>query len=166
MADVVILRNIPTDLNSNTGRQFVTDCTRAAEGLISDKELQEKYELSLVDWQNITKDVALGHAIRAERERRVRNGTAAQESAAALFATAPKVLGTIMHDQYASPRHRIEAAREIRQAAVSTENAPDSSEKFVITINLGSDVERYEKTIAPMKPLLPANKDKIDDGAR
>ena len=77
MGDVIILRSIPIDLNSNTGHQFVADCTRAAEGLISDKELQEKYELSPADWQNITKDVALGHAIRAERERRVRTGTAA-----------------------------------------------------------------------------------------
>jgi hypothetical protein len=60
MGDIVNLRSNPIDLNSDTGHQFVTDCTRAAEGLITDKELAEKYELSPADWQSITKDMASG----------------------------------------------------------------------------------------------------------
>jgi hypothetical protein len=36
MGDIVNLRSIPIDLSSDTGHQFVTDCTRAAEGLITD----------------------------------------------------------------------------------------------------------------------------------
>ena len=42
----VILRGIPVDITSDIGHRFVVDCTRAAEGLITDKELAEKYELS------------------------------------------------------------------------------------------------------------------------
>ena len=68
MGDVITLRSVPIDLISDVGRQFVTDATRAAEGLISDRELAEKYELSPADWQGIVKDVALGRAIRAERQ--------------------------------------------------------------------------------------------------
>ena len=85
MGDVVILRSSPIDLNTDTGHQFVIDCTRAGEGLITDKELQEKYELSPADWQNITKDMALGRAVRAERERRMLDGTAARESQARIL---------------------------------------------------------------------------------
>ena len=47
MGDVVLLSNItPIDLLSDTGHAFVVDCTRAGEGLITDRELQEKYELT------------------------------------------------------------------------------------------------------------------------
>ena len=85
MGDVISLSNTPIDLNSDVGHQFVVDCTRAGEGLLTDKELQEKYELSPADWQNITKDMALGRAIRAERERRMLNGTAAREVGSPAF---------------------------------------------------------------------------------
>ena len=84
MGDVIQLRS-PIDLNSDLGHAFVVDATRAGEGLISDKELQEIYDLSPADWQNIVKDTALGRAIRAERDRRVRAGIAARESSGQTF---------------------------------------------------------------------------------
>src|SRR5262245_42616982 len=90
----VVLRGVEVDLTGIVGRQFVTDCTRAGEGLLSDDDLREKYELSAADWRNITKSTALIRAIQAERERRIRNGEAARESAAKIFAKAPEVLGT------------------------------------------------------------------------
>ncbi len=68
------LSKAPFDLDSDAGQRFVVDATRAAEGLITDRELAEKYELSSADWIAITKDLALGRAIRAERERRMLNG--------------------------------------------------------------------------------------------
>jgi hypothetical protein len=150
MDSVVILRSIPIDINSNTGRQFVTDCTRAAEGLITDKELAEKYELSPADWQSITKDVALGRAVRAERDRRVRNGTAAREAAAQHFVKAPGILDQIMTDADSNPRHKIEAIRELRQTAIGDDtNRPPESERFIIKIDLtagGGDVTTYNKS--------------------
>jgi hypothetical protein len=64
-----------------------------------------------------------------------------------------------MTDEHAPPRHRIEAARELRQAAAGgPEIEPGPKEKFTITINLGSATEVYEKFIDPRKPLL------TDDG--
>jgi hypothetical protein len=168
MSKIVVLRGIPTDLSSAVGHQFVVDCVRAAEGLITDSDLQSKYELSPVNWKDITESTALMRAIQAERERRVRNGEAARESAAKIFAKAPTVLGDILNDKSASPRHRIESARELRQTAIGAagaESTADAGEKFVIVINLGEDTERYEKTIAPMKPLLPTIEDKVDDDA-
>jgi hypothetical protein len=67
MGDVIIINNLhdfPTGLSSNTGHQFVVDCTRAAEGLLTYQDLQQKYELTPADWQSITKDEALGYNFR------------------------------------------------------------------------------------------------------
>jgi hypothetical protein len=76
--------------------------------------------------------------------------------AAKLFSEAPEVLGTILHDKDASPRHRIEAARELRATANTgaerTSNTGDS-DRFVITINLGGDEKlKFNKRIAPLTP--------------
>jgi hypothetical protein len=114
VGDTVILRSIPIELTSDIGHAFVVDAKRAAEGLLSDRELAEKYELSPADWQSITKDVALGRAIRAERERRVLSGTAVREAAARHFVKAPGILDGIMTDAGANPRHKIEAIKELR----------------------------------------------------
>jgi hypothetical protein len=150
MSDTVILRGVAVELNSDVGRQFVVDCVRAAEGLITDKELAEIYEITPADWQNIAKDTALARAIRAERGRRVRSGTAAREAASRHFVKAPTILDKIMSDEQANARHRIEAIRELRQTAIpENQNVQSQGDRFVITINLGADcVETYNKSIA------------------
>jgi hypothetical protein len=150
MSKVVQLHKI--DLSSDLGHAFVADATRAAEGLLTDKELQEIYELTPADWIAITKDTALGRAVRDERARRVRNGTAARESAARYFVRAPTVLAGIMENAASNPRHIIEAAKEIRQVAAGDRDDRGSSqgEKFSIIINLGDDcIERHEVDITP-----------------
>jgi hypothetical protein len=151
MGDIINLRSTPVDITSDVGRQFVTDCCRAGEGMITDRELAEKYELSPADWQSITKDVALGRAIRAERGRRVHNGTAAREAAVKHFVKAPGILDQIMTDAYSNPRHKIEAIRELRQTAIGDNtDRPTESDRFVIRIDLtagGGGVETYSKAI-------------------
>ena len=161
MSKVVQLHKI--DLSTDRGHAFVVDATRAAEGLLTDKELQEIYELTPADWIAITKDTALGRAVRDERARRVRNGTAARESAARHFVKMPDVLARIAENQASNPRHIIEAAKEIRQVAAgnSDDGPSQGNERFVITINLGSDTERYEFDATPNKarPLEPDHPD-------
>ena len=150
MSDVILLSKAPIDLTTDIGHQFVVDCTRAGEGLLSDKELQQKYELSPADWQNITKDMALGRAVRAERERRMLDGTAARESAARYFVKGPTILDQIATDAHSNARHKIDALRELRAtAAVGGTDRPRESERFVIRIDLtaGGGGEVIEKTI-------------------
>jgi hypothetical protein len=151
VTDIVVLRSVPVELTSDIGRAFVVDATRAAEGLISDRELAEKYELSPADFQNIAKDVALGRAIRAEREHRVRSSVAAKESAAKHFVKMPTILAGIAENQSSNPRHVIEAAKEIRQVATGGDNIgrPAESDRFFIKIDLsagGGPVEIYDKS--------------------
>jgi len=149
MGDVVNLRSTPVDLTSDVGHQFVVDCTRAAEGLLTDRELAEKWELSPADWQSITKDMALGHAIRAERERRVRSGTAVREAAAKHLVKGPGILDSIMSGEDSNPRHKIEAFKELRQTAAIGDGAEGrSGDRILIQINLGADVETYNKSRA------------------
>jgi len=150
MGNVIQLRS-PIDLTTDLGRAFVVDATRAGEGLLTDAELQEIYDLTPADWTVITKDKALGRAVRDERARRVRNGVAARESAARHFVKMPTILAAIAESQDSNPRHVIEAAKEIRQvAAGSSDNHPAAAgDKFTITINLGGDIEKHEINITP-----------------
>jgi hypothetical protein len=157
MPSAIVLNGAETSLTSAEGRDFVTDCVRAGEGLISDAEIRDKYEIADDAWKGITKNAALIRAVRAESERRTRTGLAAQEAAAKHYAGAPKILNELMTDKATHPKFRIESARELRTVAIGDGNkdgAPNA-EKFVININLGRGVERYEKTIAtpPAKEL-------------
>ena len=161
----IVLHGIATDLTSATGHQWVVDCCRAGEGLCSDQELMEKWELSPGDFEKISKNPALIRAIRAESERRIRSGEAARESAAKIWVRAPAVLGTILDDQHASPRHRIESAKELRTTVLGSggERSPvDTSEKFIIRINIGGSSEIYEE-VKPMKTPIPTIEDKGSD---
>src|SRR5262249_4724205 len=76
-------------------------------------------------------------AIEAEKVRRIRNGAHAREKAQQVFVKAPDVLDNILSDRSASPRHRIEAAREIRAVAATGPEATPAGDRFVIPINLG-----------------------------
>jgi hypothetical protein len=147
-------------LDSEPAKKFITDCARNTEGLLSDLEIQTRYGLSNEDWKGLATNFHLLNAVRAERDRRVLSGEAAREAAQRHFAKAPNVLGEILADEQMPPRHRIEAAKELRQAAFSAPaNASGPVERFVINIDLGGDEKLvFEKEIARRTPSLP------DDG--
>jgi hypothetical protein len=154
-SNIVPLRNMPTDLASDIGHAWVIDCCRAGEGIITDKELSEKWELSPKDWTAIRKDKALERAVRAERERRVRTGQAAKEAAARHLVRGVGIVDQIMSGPDTHPKHKLDAFRELRQTAAvgpDAEGRPDST-RFIIRIDLSADVsgaavvETYNKSI-------------------
>jgi hypothetical protein len=164
---VITLRGVPINLASDIGRAFTCDACRNAEKLMTDIELQDKYGLTSEDLEQLSQNKTLARAIQDERLSRVRTGLAAMESAAKEFAGAPKILGDILRDTGASPRHRIESARELRQTALGTgpENAKaDTSERFHITINLGADTEKIVID-QPRRPITPENDGKANADA-
>jgi len=133
----VILRGVEIGLDTDIGSGFVLDCTRHVEELISAEQLKAKYRLTEEAWRQLAANEPLQHAVERTRERRVRSGQAAKEMAQHLFLTAPGVLSSILNDSAASPRHRIEAARELRQtAAIGSEATTPIAERFVIKIDL------------------------------
>jgi len=152
--ETVVLRGISIPLASDVGGAFITDCSRNRERLFSDQQICEKYGLTMNAWAEIARKQAVRLAVNAEHERRTFNGDAAREAAAKFFTKAPEVLDTILQDQRASPRHRIEAARELRATAnTGAEKAGNTSGMFSIVINLGADETlKINKRIAPLTP--------------
>jgi hypothetical protein len=87
----------------------------------------------------LARNEQLLRAVRAELDRRITNGEAAREAAQRHFAKAPSILNDIMQNNTISPRHRIEAAKELRQAAGGDRENMGAGEKFIIMIDLGED---------------------------
>jgi len=150
----VVLRGIAVALDSDVGEAFIIDCARNIEGLISDHEIKAKYELSDEDWDRLADNTHLLRAVRTKRDRRILNGDAPREAAQRHFTKAPGVLNDILTDAQVSPRHRIEAARELRQAAAIPPDAkPSNEERVHIIINLGDQQICIDKQRAPSEPL-------------
>ena len=138
------MRNLPTKSarslrhpareHQGGGREPVT------EGLLSEADIKSKWDITDGDWAALANNTPLLDRVRRERERRVFNGAAAREGAQQHLTKAPNVLGGILTDATISPRHRIEAARELRQA-VSSGEMPNNkeTEKLTVIINLGDD---------------------------
>jgi len=156
----VTLRGISIPLASDVGGAFLTDCARNRERIMPDDAICEKYGINADDWTTIVKNPAVRLAVNAESERRVRSGDAARDSAAKIFAAAPEVLGKIINDPKSSPRHVIEAAKEIRATARSGDEIPGANvERVVVTINLGNAPE--DKLVFDCGPLKQA-KENLD----
>lgn len=142
---LVRLRGISFPLDSELGAAFVTDCARNIEGLIADQDIKGKWGLDDGAWSDLGCNKPLLDAVRLERERRIHNNEAAREAAQRHLVKAPAVLGGILTDETVAPRHRIEAAKELRQAAGAEADEAGAKETFVIHIDLGADcVEHHE----------------------
>src|SRR5262245_39643742 len=168
----------PTSLIEN--HEFITDCARYAEGLLSKQDVKKKHHFDDDTWARLGEDETLIAVIEAEKLRRIRNGSTKRERAQKLVAQAPGVLGDIMLDASASPKHRIGASKTLDAFAANGPETTAAADRFIITINLGSDVERYNKSIAinandvdpndidtkpqELLPMIAANKRKDDDG--
>jgi len=152
----VVLRGVTVALETEVGRLFVTDCARNTEDLLSDSDIKCKWGLSDEDWHRLADNAALLDAVRAERARRITAGECVREAAQLHFAKAPDVLNRILTDEQIAPRHRIEAARELRQVIDSgANNALTPGERFTITITIGEDYKLVEE-ITPYHP-SPSN---------
>jgi hypothetical protein len=150
----VTLRGVKIDVNSDIGAAFVLDCCRHIEDLITAEALRAKYGL-LDDgiWSGLVENEPLQRAIVAAKTRLIHDGSAAREKAQHLFLAAPDVLGEIVNDASMSPRHRIEAVRELRQvAAVGPTDAQKTTEKFIINLNFGSSKIHKEVELKPVVP--------------
>jgi hypothetical protein len=168
----------PTSLTEN--HEFITDCARYAEGLLSEKEVKKKHHFDDATWESLGNNEKLIEAIEAEKVRRIRNGSTKRERAQQLVVQAPGVLGDIMLDASASPKHRIDSAKALDAFAANGPEAAPASDRFQIIINLGDEVLHFDKSIAVapndvdpndtdttpqgLLPIIAANKRK-DDGS-
>jgi hypothetical protein len=140
--ETVTLRGVAVALNSDVGSAFITDLARNKERLFSDQQVCEKYDIEPTDWTTIAQNKALRLLVNAEHERRVLLGIATQEAAAKIFTESPEVMGSILRNNLASPRHRIEASKELRATARFDDEKPGAdTERVIVTINLGNAPE-------------------------
>jgi hypothetical protein len=151
----VVLQGETISLNTEIGQAFVSDCARYTEGLLAEADVKRKWGVSDEAWQGLEQNDAVLEAVQRERERRVMNGAAATEGARRQFVKTPSVLGSILSSDEVSPRHRIEAARELR-AIVGANSDPNrqAGEKFTVVINLGADEKRVYDFNRPNLDLL------------
>jgi hypothetical protein len=136
----------PTSILEN--HEFVVDCARYAEGLLSEKEVKKKHHFDDDTWARLGDNDALIEAIEAEKVRRIRDGSAKREKAQMHIVRGPDVLNGIMMDATASPKHRIDASKTLDQFAGNGPGATSQdSARFIIHIDLGGDIETYNKSI-------------------
>jgi len=165
-----------TDLRENF--DFISDLARFAESIYTEAAVRKKWRLDDATWSRLAEDEDFIEKVEATKTTRIRNGSSAREKAQQLFTETPAVLGEILRDDNASPRHRIEASREIRAVAGTGPETTPASDRFVIQINLGEDYKlRFDKSITPVSndkdveiidstllPMIAANKQEGNDG--
>jgi hypothetical protein len=143
----VDLHGQPAGLEDN--HEFVADCCRYSENILSEAAVKKKYRFDDATWERLGSNEVLIEKIEAEKVRRIRNGSAKREKAQQLVVKAPDVLGGIMLDASASPKHRIDSAKALDAFAANGPEVSPATDRFVIQINLGSDVLRFDKSITP-----------------
>jgi hypothetical protein len=129
--------------------EFLTDCARFGEGVLSRDQIKLRYpRITEDDWNTTLDTPEMLASIDIERTKRIRNGVAAREKAALVHAEKGiDVLAGMLTSDASPTRARIEASKELaRVATPPAEHLPGlGTERFVIQINLGSDIEIYDK---------------------
>jgi hypothetical protein len=134
-----------------TNYEFLSDCCRFAEGILSEQAVRKKYHFfNDKIWKDLGANDALVEKIEAEKVRRIRDGSAKREKAQQLVVSAPDVLNTIMTDPKTSPKHKIDSAKVLDAFAANGPTTAPELDRFSIVINLGNDYKlRFDKSIAP-----------------
>ena len=145
MGDIVELHSRSIPLEDDP--EFVADCCRYAENILSEEAVRKKYHFDNATWARLGDNEALIAAIELEKVRRVRTGQQKRERAQVLVTQAPDVLGGIMLDASASPKHRIDASKTLDAFAANGPEAAPAADRFQIIINLGDDVLKFDKSI-------------------
>src|SRR5262249_8360689 len=119
--------------------EFITDLARYAEGLFTEQQVKKKHHFDDATWESLGSDEQLVEAIEAERTRRIRNGSAKREKAQQHIVKTPDILNTIMNDDRAIARHRVDSIKALDALADNGPQATPAADRFVIKIDLTAD---------------------------
>jgi len=143
MGDVVNIKSAPT----KDDLEFVADLCRFREGLLDEKSIRKKYRLANEVWDQLGDDDLLIRKVEEESIRRIRDGSCKRERAQTLVVRAPEVAASIMLDDNANARHRLDACKVLDDFSANGPAAAPAADRFVISIVLNGDVETYSKSI-------------------
>jgi hypothetical protein len=119
--------------------EFVTDMARFSESIYTEQQVKKKWRFDDKVWERLGSDDVLVEKIELERAARIRSGAAKREKAQLLVVEAPGILGTLMRDEKASAKHRVDAIKTLDAFAGNGPAAAAEAEKFFITITLSAD---------------------------
>ena len=139
---------MPFPKNLIDNHELIADLCRFAEGVFSEQEVKKRHRLADSVWKELGANEELIEKIEAEKVRRIRDGSAKRELAQKHIVRAPNVLGNIMDDPNANERHRVDAIKTLDSLAANGPEKAPAADRFIITINLGTDTEHYNKLIA------------------
>jgi hypothetical protein len=126
-----------TDAKSlHTNFEFLSDCCRYSENLLSQEDVRKKWALTDEDWERAGSDNELVRAIEETKVQRVRSGAAKREKAQQHVVRGVDVLSKIMDDPNANPRHRVDSVKALDALADPGPQPALPAEKFIITIDL------------------------------
>ena len=143
MSDVIDLK--PAHLEDD---ELIENLARFADGTLSEAAVKSRHHLSNEDWAALGESDRLVELVEACKLRRIRSGATKRERAQIEIVDGPPILGKIMRDPGSNARHVIDAVKTLDGLANAGAEAATAGARFEITINLGSDTERYSKSIA------------------
>ena len=174
MGEIVDLRGRSIPLEDD---ELIENLARFADGTLSEAAVKSRHHLSNEDWAALGESDKLVELVEAAKLRRIRTGATKRERAQIEIVDAPPILGGIMRDSNASPRHRVDAVKTLDALASTGAEAAAAGARFEITINLGADhIEHYSKSIeinaddidpneaTPQDMIAAIATDKKDDG--
>ena len=148
MGDVIDIKG-PPPAGLEENQELIADCCRYAEGILSEANMKRKYGFADSVWQDLGSNEKLLAAVEDEKIHRLRSGRQKRERAQHLVVKAPDVAASIMLNDSANDRHRLDACKVLNDfSANPADNTPAASDRFQITIVLNGDVESYDKSIS------------------
>src|SRR6478752_3486076 len=127
--------------------ELIENLARFADGTLSEAAVKSRHHLSNEEWAALGDSDRLVELVEACKLRRLRSGATKRERAQIEIVDAPPILGGIMRDPGSNARHVIDAVKTLDSLASTGAEAAAAGARFEITINLGSDTERYSKSI-------------------
>ena len=160
--------------------EFVLAMARYSEGLegYSEQEVRRRWNFSQAEWTALGSDDRLVERIQETKAARVRSGAAKRERAQQHVVAAVDVVNGIVADPKANARHRIDGAKLLDAFAGFPSETTADEDRVIVTINLGSDVLHFNKSVRPdpnggeiidatpqeLLPIIAANKRTTDGG--
>jgi hypothetical protein len=135
----VVISGEAIPLDTNMGVAFIADCSRYLEGVLTEDDVRSHWRLSAAEWAGIEANHQLQEAVQRALRQRVENGAAAQDLARFAYPEVIRALANMANGELLSPRHRIEAARELRAVAGVPKDAPGPADRVTIIISTGGD---------------------------
>ena len=145
MGEIVDLKGRSIPLEDD---ELIENLARFADGTLTEGQVKARHHLSNEEWAALGESDRLVELVEACKLRRIRSGATKRERAQIEIVDGPPILGKIMRDLNANERHRIDSIKTLDQLASTGAEAAAAGARFEITINFGSDTERYSKSIA------------------